>query len=238
MPADESYIQIGRERGLLAENIPLARMQPVLAVATGNPKKIANLDDLLKPGIRLAQANPDVAAIGKVTRDALRKSGRWDAIHAQTTMMGTTVTEVANAVQLGTVDAAFVWDSTVVLVPGLEAIHLPEFEGVSSAVSVSVTANCRQPTASLRFARYLAARDRGLPVFEKNGFAVVPGDEWAEAPQLVLYGGAMLQRAVEPTIKDFEHREGVQVVTKYLGCGILVADMKSGRAPRRLFLLR
>jgi len=235
LPADESYIQIGRERGLLAENIPLARMQPVLAVATGNPKQIATLDDLLRPGIRLAQANPDVAAIGKVTRDALRKSGHWDEINRHTMVSKTTVNDVANAIQLGAVDAGFVWDATVQQVPGLEAIRLPQLDGVSSGVSVSVTANCRQPAAALRFARYLAARDRGMVQFEKNGFTVVPGDEWAEMPQLVLYGGAMLQRAVEPTIKDFERREGVQVVTKYLGCGILVADMKGGERPDAYF---
>ncbi len=235
LPADESYIQIGRQRGLLAENIPLARMQPVLAVATGNPKKIASLDDLLKPGIRLAQANPDVAAIGKVTRDTLRKTGRWDEINGHTTVSMATVVEAANAIQAGTVDAGFVWDSTVAQVPGLQAVHLPQFEGVWSGVSVSVTATCRQPAAALHFARYLAARDRGLLQFEENGFAVVPGDEWAEQPELVLYGGAMLQRAVEPTIKDFVRREGVKVVTKYLGCGILVADMKSGQRPDAYF---
>ena len=51
--------------------MPLARMHPVLAVAAGNPKKIASLDDLLRPDVSLAQANPEVAAIGKVTHDAL-----------------------------------------------------------------------------------------------------------------------------------------------------------------------
>jgi molybdenum ABC transporter molybdate-binding protein len=235
LPADDSYIQMGRDRGLLAETLPLAHMHPILAVAAGNPKKIASLDDLLRPGLRLAQANPDVAAIGKVTRDALRKSGHWDEIQRHTTVSKTTVNDVANAVQLGTVDAGFVWDATVRQVPGLEAIHLPQLNGYESSVSVAVLAGSRQPTAALRFARYLAARDRGLIEFEKHGLAVADGDDWAERPQLVLYAGAMLQRAVEPTLKEFERREGVEIVTKYLGCGILVADMKSGQRPDAYF---
>jgi ABC-type molybdate transport system substrate-binding protein len=115
--------------------------------------------------------------------------------------------------------------------PGLEAVRLPQFDGVSATISVAVLAGCRQPAAALRFARFLAARDRGLPEFEKNGFAVVDGDEWAERPQLVLYAGAMLRPAVEQTIEDFRKREGVEVVTKYNGCGILVADMKTGQRP-------
>jgi len=189
----------------------------------------------LRPEIHLAQANPDVAAIGKVTRDALRKSGHWDAINRRVTVSETTVNAVGNAVQLGTVEAGFVWDATVRQMPGLTAVELPQFNGISSEVSIAVLAGCRHPAAALRFARYLAARDRGLPLFEKNGFAVVDGDEWAEKPQLVLYAGAMLRPAVERTIEEFRQREGVEVVTKYNGCGILVADMKSGERPDAYF---
>jgi molybdenum ABC transporter molybdate-binding protein len=235
LPADESYVQMGRDKGVLAENIPLARMHPVLAVAAGNPKKIASLDDLLRPGVRLALADPDVAAVGKVTRDAFRKLGRWDEIKDHASVTKPTVTDVANAIQLGSVDAGFVWDVTLRLVPGLEAVPLPQLAGMSSGVSVAVVAGCRQPAAALRFARFLAARDQGLPGFEKYGFQVVNGDPWDEHPQLVLYAGAMLRPAVEATLKEFERREGVTVVTKYNGCGILVADMRGGERPDAYF---
>jgi molybdenum ABC transporter molybdate-binding protein len=235
LPADDSYIRLGRDKGLLAEAVPLARMRPVVAVAAGNPKKIVQLDDLLRPDVRLAQANPDAAAIGKVTRDALRKAGRWDEVNGRTAVFKTTVNDVANDIQLGSADAGFVWDATVRQVEGLEAVHLPQLDQVSATISVAVLSGCRQTPAALRFARYLAARDRGLPHFEKNGFTVVDGDDWAERPQVVLYAGAMLRRAVEQTIQDFEAREGVEVVTKYNGCGILVADMRSGQRPDAYF---
>jgi molybdenum ABC transporter molybdate-binding protein len=235
LPADESYIQAGRERELLAETIPVAPMRPVLAVAAGNPKKIASLDDLLRPDVRLAMADPDVAAVGKVTRDALTRSGRWDAIKPHVAVSKPTVTDVANAIQLGAVDAGFVWDASVRQVGGLEVVPLPQLGGVSSTISVAVVAGCRQPAAALRFARFLAARDRGLPEFEKAGFEPVDGDLWEEAPEVVLYAGAMLRPAVEQTVKEFERREGVQVVTKYNGCGILVADMRGGLRPDAYF---
>ena len=50
LAADESYIRLARQQGLLAEAIPLARMRPVVAVAKGNPKNVRTLDDLLPPG--------------------------------------------------------------------------------------------------------------------------------------------------------------------------------------------
>jgi molybdate transport system substrate-binding protein len=235
LPADESYLQTGRDKGVLAEDIPLARMRPVLAVAAGNRRKIDSLDDLLRPGVRLALADPDVAAVGKVTRDAFRKVGRWDDLKQHAAVTKPTVTDVANAIQLGAVDAGFVWDVTLRLVPGLEGVPLAQLDGLSSGVSVAVVAGCRQPAAALRFARFLAARDRGLRDFEKNGFAVVKGDVWEEHPELLLYAGAMLRPAVEATLKDFESREGVTVLTKYNGCGILVADMRSGERPDAYF---
>src|SRR5687767_4114314 len=81
LPADDSYLHLARERKLLVDEYPLASMQAVVAVAKGNPKQIARLDDLLKDGVRVSQASPDAAAIGKLTREALSASGQWEKLH-------------------------------------------------------------------------------------------------------------------------------------------------------------
>ena len=46
LAADDSYLDIARKKGLLAESIPIATQRPVIAVALGNPREIASLDDL------------------------------------------------------------------------------------------------------------------------------------------------------------------------------------------------
>src|SRR5262249_26823355 len=90
----------------------------------------------------------------------------------------------------------------------------------------------KQPTAALRFARYLTARDRGLAVFQKHGYNVGAGDEWADKPELNLFAGTILRPAIEQTLRDFEEREGVgRVNTVYAGCGILVHPMAKGSRP-------
>ena len=38
LAADESYIRTAREKGFVAESIPLASLRPVIAVPKGNPK--------------------------------------------------------------------------------------------------------------------------------------------------------------------------------------------------------
>src|SRR5215813_9671082 len=40
IPADESYLESARKKGLLEEDIPLAHMTAVLAVRKGNPKGV------------------------------------------------------------------------------------------------------------------------------------------------------------------------------------------------------
>jgi molybdenum ABC transporter molybdate-binding protein len=235
IPADDSYLKTARDKNLIDETIPLGRMTPVLAVRQGNPKNLRTLDDLLKPDVRVAQGNPDAAAIGSVTREALRKSGQWDALHARTAVYKLTVNDVANDVQVGSVDAGIVWDCTVKQTPGLEAVTLPQFDGVRGQVTAAVLRDSTRPTAALKFARFLAARDRGLPQFAANGFETVEGDEWAEEPELKLLAGAMLRPAVEETITAFEKREGVKVTRVYNGCGILVAQMKAGERPDAYF---
>jgi molybdenum ABC transporter molybdate-binding protein len=235
LPADESYLELARGKKLLAESIPLAQMKPVLAVAKGNPKGIKSLGDLLAESSRLAQANPDAAAVGKLVREALKKSGDWEAIEEHTTVFKPTVNDVAADVQVGTVDAAFIWDALVRQMPDLDAVELPELSEASATIGIGVLSCCEQPTAALRFARYLGASDKGLLEFEKDGYTPVEGDLWAAVPEVRLSSGSMLRPAIEETIIAFEQREGVRVTRKYNGCGILVAEMKAGALPDAYF---
>jgi molybdenum ABC transporter molybdate-binding protein len=235
LPADDSYLDGARSRGLVAETLPLADMTAVVAVPVGNPKGIRSLDDLLRADVRLAQANPDAAAVGKLTRAALRKTGRWAGLAEHTVVFKPTVNDVANDVKVGTADAGVVWDATVRQYPGLEPVADADLAGVTAHVGVGVLTCSTQPTAALRFARYLASRDRGLKEFERQGFKVVDGDAWAVHPELHLLAGAMLRPAIQETVVDFEQREGVHVTTVYNGCGILVAQMRAGEHPDAYF---
>src|SRR5947208_11424718 len=57
IPADYKYIEQARKQNLIDEEIPLATMNPVVAVRKGNPKKIEKLEDLLRKDVEVALAN-------------------------------------------------------------------------------------------------------------------------------------------------------------------------------------
>jgi molybdate transport system substrate-binding protein len=234
LPGDDSYVEQARKKNLLAEVLPLAQMTPVIAVLKGNPQKIATLDDLLTSSLKISLTNPDAAAVGKLTRDVLPPA-QWEALKEKTRSFKPTVTDVGTDITVGAADAGIVWDATVKQMPALEAVPVPELAKRPAHVSIGVLTTTAQPTAALRFARFLAARDRGLPEMQRAGFTPVEGDIWEETPKLKLFSGAMLKPAIEQTIIAFEKREGVEVTRVYDGCGILVGEMKAGARPDAYF---
>lgn len=235
LPADGSYLELANQKKLIEETFELATMRAVVAVRQGNPKKIQRWNDLLRDDVKLVQANPDAAAIGHLTKEALSTRGLWDDLEKATIGFRTTVNDAASDVVVGAADAAIVFDAAVFGMKELEIVSLEELQPIQARVQLGVIASTPQATEALHFARYIASQDRGLKRYRENGFDVVDGDTWSDVPELTLYAGSMLRPAIEDTIKAFEKREGVKITRSYNGCGILVAQMKSGQRPDAYF---
>jgi molybdenum ABC transporter molybdate-binding protein len=227
LAADEGYLKLAEDAGLVAETFAVASLRPVIAVARGNPKRVAGLRDLLRADVRVALANPEQAAVGKETRRVIETTGDWEAMKSKATVFKPTVVDIANDVKVGAVDAAVVWDATVRQYPDLEAVQGNEFDASVQRITLGVLRSSTQPAAALRFARFFSARDRGLKHFERLGYEVAGGDVWEERPVLVLYSGGVNRLAIEETLRRFEAREGLEVRTVYGGCGTLCAQMQA-----------
>lgn len=173
LPADDGYITIAREKSLITTSFPLARMSAVIGVRKGNPKNIHSLDDLLRDGITFAQANPEAAAIGKLTRDTLQQSGQWDELKQHTRVFQPTVNDVANAIKIGSVDAGLVWDAVARQYDALAIVRDSRLDKVQAQIAVAVLNCSAQPTAAMQFAQYLSATDEGLLQFKRHGYEPV-----------------------------------------------------------------
>ena len=222
--ADDGSVADAQKAGVIREVLPLAKQMPVIGVRTGNPKHIHTLADLLRDDVKVALANPDAASISRVSRSVLGET--WTKLAARAAVMKPTVTEVALDLQLGTVDAAIVWDSIIGQFK-VEAVVVPELSARSENASATVLESCTQSAAALHFARYLAAPEKGGAIFKANGFTPAGGDKWADKPELILYSGGVNRPAIEGLLKQFAEREGVSVTTVFNGCGILCASMKT-----------
>lgn len=230
-PADDSFIELAQEKGLVRDVIPVARMQAVAVARPNFPRPFQTWDDFLAPKNTIGLANPDAAAITKLLRAKLTETGHWAALEKRRPTEMVNVNDVANAVRLGSVDVGIVWDVTAKLHPTLPVARPPELNPVAARVQIALTKFSEQPDAALRFARYLRAADKGAPHFRERGFSDVVEAESAGGAELVFYAGAMLRPAVEETLNEFERRENVHITRVYNGCGILVSQMKTGTKP-------
>lgn len=226
----DPFIVRCQKKGLVAEAIPLARFRLVLAVHPDHADSIRSLDDLLREGVGFALAN-EQAAVGRRTRLLLEKSGDWARIEQRAKVYKLTVNDVAHDVAMGTqVVAGFVWDSTARQF-GLKIVDLPELAGGESTITAGVLSGTSDPAGALRLARYLAAPEKGQPVFERYHYQPQPGDRWAVVPEMTLYSGGVNRTAIEATLRAFEQREGCKISVVFNGCGVLVAQMKAGQQP-------
>jgi len=233
LAADSSYTDIGVGKGLIAETIPVAFVRAGIGVPKGNPRGITSLEQLIDKDLRVGFANPEAASVGKFTEKVLNDAGVWDRI--KPTVLMPTVNELANTLKLGTTDAVILWDAVANQYPEIDFVDVPEFESKKKNITLGVMSGSENATEALRFCRYLSARDKGLKVFEADGYEPVDGDRWEFEPEILLFSGAMLRPAIEESVKRFEDREGITITPVYNGCGVLVSQMKAGEQPDAYF---
>ncbi len=233
IPGEDYYINVARRDGLVEEVFPLARFRLCIAVAPGNPKRIREIDDLFRGVATYSMPNEETAA-GHKAKEALTASGHWEIALTKAKTAKPTVTEVASDVQVGAVDAGIVWDSTARQF-GLDVVYVPQFQQAQAQVAAAVLAASEKPTEALRFARYLAAPEKGQMTFKKEHFVPIEGDPWAVTPEITLYSGGVNRPAIEQTVYEFEQREGAKINIVWAGCGVLVSQMKGGAWPDMYF---
>lgn len=244
LAADSFYLDQAVSDGLAAEVMPLASQVPVVAFRSDRDPQAKSWADLMKAEPRWSLADPEQAAVGRAVREILTaipgsQPGEtlWAQLETQATNRGVfkpTVNEVANDIKIGAVDLGIVWSSTVASPEyrgELVGIPLDQLTETASAgdiaehVGVAVLTTSARPTEALRLARFFAASDRGLAVFESAGMAPAEGDRWSLRPEITFFCGAVNRRAVEPVIEAFQQREGVVINTVFDGCGILTSRM-------------
>jgi len=236
LPADDSFVQAAKAKHRVAEIVGLAHMTPVIGVASGNPQGVGGIEDLLRPDLRVGLGSLEATSIGKLSKQALAEKGQWDVAQKHVKVFQATVTELATDLVVGNLDAAIVWDTTCAQFEGMEFVSDPTLTGLSQRVALGIAASTRQPSSALLLARWLQAPERGGGIYTKHAFQrTANGDAWNPRAELVVYAGSMFHAALEDVFQRFEEREGVRVTRIYNGCGILVAQMRSGGEPDAYF---
>lgn len=173
IPGESGFItQATSQKLTRGEPREFCHFLPVILVRKGNPKRIHDLVDLTKPGIKLALAD-ESAAIGKLQNELFTKNALdTQAIIRNTINSPAMVTDVALSVKLGTVDAGIVWNTIGALYPdSTEIVAIPLEKNSASHVHASALAGAKNPEAAQAFLDYLAS-DKAKTILANQGFGV------------------------------------------------------------------
>lgn len=71
----DPYLDLVQEAGFLAGHAEVGFVAPVLAVQKGNPKGLQKIEDLVRPGLRVALTDPKYSTCGEMVFALLDKKG-------------------------------------------------------------------------------------------------------------------------------------------------------------------
>jgi len=107
----DPYLEYVKEAGALLRGEHVGFVAPVLVVRKGNPAGVKSIEDLAKPGVKVALPNPDFSTCGKMLFALLEKKGVKDAVvvNAENAIFRGH-SEIGNSLKLGTRDAGVMWN--------------------------------------------------------------------------------------------------------------------------------
>ena len=150
--ADEANMQKLVESGGIAGAPQLfARNTLQIVVSPGNPKHIAALADLAKPGLTIALCGPTVPC-GRYAVEAFTKAG----VTAPAASQELDVKAVLTKVSMGEADAGIVYVTDVRAAAGkVEGVDIPESSNVIARYPIAVVKNASNATAAAAFIDFI-----------------------------------------------------------------------------------
>jgi molybdate transport system substrate-binding protein len=178
MPGATYDFDIAKDKGFIDYEKPVAYHIPVIAVPKGNPANITCLEDLTKPGIRVALGDPKACAIGKLTEEILGKNGIYDAVEKNIITRTATVNELIVSISIGQADAAMTWEETMLFAPEkADIIQIPKEENIIEIIPIGTLTFSKNEDMARKFVDFVTSEE-GKAIFNKYGFTSYPNPKY------------------------------------------------------------
>ena len=184
--ADDLLLDQAYSAGIVSERFPLARQQPVVAVTAASEIAITSVRDLVQMKNFKFGIAADNSAVGRIIRKIAKRDGFLTELESQKAADAENVMTLAQAIVVGSLDAAVIWDTTVSQInqtnrnndaPLLKiAVFADPTNEFSSNIAIGIVTSSRTPTECLKFARYLTSAKKSRAVFERYGYSIIDGD--------------------------------------------------------------
>jgi len=166
----DPYLDYVREANALAGHTQVGFVAPVLAVEVGNPKQLTRIEDLTRPGLKVALSNPQYSTCGEMVFRLLEKKGIKDAVMKNVENRLTKGHgNLGTFVKTKTVDAVIMWNGVAnTFKDDLEVVETPYEYDTEIRVHVIGLNYSKHPELVEQFVAF--ARAEGAAIFTKHGY--------------------------------------------------------------------
>ena len=157
---------------------------PEIIVPKGNPAGIEKLEDLLKPGVRIAIGDPEHVVIGQYAVELFKHNGMWPGVQKNIVTYAENFAKLATLVAAGTVDAiigwhvAYYWHPDRTEVVWLRPGQVPE----ASYIPIAVLKTSKNPEAARKFIEFVTASEYARQVWSRYHYFTSPEEVEKKAP--------------------------------------------------------
>ena len=177
-PGATYYFNIAKEKGFIGYGKFVAYHVPVIAVPKGNPANIACLDDLTKPGVRVAFGDPKACAIGRLGEKIFKKNKIFKAVEKNIVTRAATVNELIIYVSMGQVDAAITWEESVLFAKKETSIvEIPKGQNIIKVIPIGTLTFSENEDMAKKFVDFCTS-DEGKAVYKKWCFTPYPNPKY------------------------------------------------------------
>ncbi len=166
----DPFLDYVRDAGKLDEHVEAGYVAPVLAVRKGNPKGLGRLEDLTRPGLKVALSNPEYSTCGEMVFKLLEKKGIRDQVLVN---VGNRLTkghsQLGTLLKTKTVDAVIMWNGVAhTFGDAVDVVPVPYEYDTEIKVHVMSLNYSKHPELTKRFIAFL--REHGAGVFAEHGY--------------------------------------------------------------------
>jgi molybdate transport system substrate-binding protein len=166
----DPYLDYVAEAKALGDHVQTGYVAPVLAVQKGNPKGLKGVEDLTKPGLKVALPNPEYSTCGEMVFKLLDKKGIREAV---LTNVENRLTkghgDLGTFLKTGVVDTVIMWNGVArTFGDSLDVVPTPYEYDSEIRVHVMSLNYSKKPEQVGRFMEFI--RKRAPAVFAEFGY--------------------------------------------------------------------
>ncbi|MDD4588794.1 MAG: molybdate ABC transporter substrate-binding protein [Heliobacteriaceae bacterium] len=161
---------------MITKEQPLVQHIPVIAVPKDNPAGVKSLEDLTKPGAKVALGDPAANPIGKLADKMLTEQNLLAAVNKNVVVRTPTVNELVVYLSTGQADAAIVWEENVVNAGDkIATFAIPPGQNKIKTIPVAVLSCTETPELADKYVAFCL--NEGMNIFTKHGYKPVKKQE-------------------------------------------------------------